>query len=319
MAIANKGKQKKINLYFSNINQYFTSEENENEKYKNIRISTQLKGQSIIDTKILLACSIKEISGTITYPQDKFTKITKNDLNWWQDIDCQPNEKLKTGNNKVEFIARWRQLATTSYPNYFMNQEELNKILSDYKTAEYIEQEKQCQFSQEQKKCLSTIKRTLYSQIPEFDSIKLDYPSFERIAKYDDEGAAIIIENTAPEIVLGNTKFNLRFSVANNYRNGEIVNINGININLPEEIDASKCDILEENTDDDKKVYKYKIKKDRLEIDWIKVKYEKQKLIPGTCELTIKEGVKEFTRINIMGQVDFDYQLKNEFDVMVYS
>ena len=77
----------------------------------------------------------------------------------------------------------------------------------------YIEQEKQCQFSQEQKKCLSTIKRTLYSQIPEFDSIKLDYPSFERIAKYDDEGAAIIIENTAPEIVLGNTKFNLRFSI----------------------------------------------------------------------------------------------------------
>src|SRR3989338_431476 len=183
LAIANKGKQKKINLYFSNINQYFTSEENENEKYKNIRISTQLKGQSIIDTKILLACSIKGISGTITYPQDKFTKITKNDLNWWQDIDCQPNEKLKTGNNKVEFIARWRQLATTSYPNYFMNQEELNKILSDYKTAEYIEQEKQCQFSQEQKKCLSTIKRSIYSKIPEFKDIQSDYPNFERIAK----------------------------------------------------------------------------------------------------------------------------------------
>jgi len=315
LAVANKERDKKINLYFTNLNnQFFYAEENE--KYEGIRISTQLQGYSTIYKIILLACSINEISGTITYPKNAETKLGGYETGWWEDIDCKPNEKLKPGNNKVEFIARWSQLATTSYPNYFMNQEELNKILSDYKTAGDVEQEKQCQFSQEQKKCLSTVKRSIYSKIPEFKDIQSDYPNFERIAKYDDEGAAIIIENTAPEIVSGSTKFNLRFSVANNYRNGEIVKVNGIKIDLPKDIDITNCDILEKN---DNKEYGYKIKEDKLKsIEWIKVKYEKQKVIPGICELKIKD-VKEFTRINIMGEIDFDYQLKNNFDVMVYG
>ncbi len=327
LATANKEKPRRINLYFVDTNQqYFTA----NEK---VSISTQLKGKSTTTNPkdILLGCSVNEISGTITKPE-KETKIKGEDSNFYQDIECEPNIQLKAGKHEVEFLAKWRQLATTSYPNYFMDQEELDNLLGDYReSGEYSIEEQKCQNSPDTKKCLSVLMTSIYSKISKFNSIQSDYPNFERRSKYDDEVAAILIENTAFDIVTGVPQeggtFNLKFSVANNHRNknGEITKVNDVFIGFPDKF-ADKieknCDFLIENDgveEDIKKVYPYKIDNKKLDsIEWEKVKFEKQKII-GSCEWVIKDVGLFITRINIIGQIDFDYQLKNDIEVMVYS
>jgi len=321
LAVANKKNPPKIDLFFNNpFQQYFYPEENED--YENIRISTQLRGSSAVDKEIYLKCSVNEIEGIITYPEEKKTVIEEQNSDWYQDIECQPTEKLKSGINNVEILAKWRQTAGTTYINYFMESDKLNNILSEYKTADYSENEKQCHFSQDEETCLRSLRKRFYPQIEDFKKIETDYPNFEKASKYEDEAAAIIIEVTDPQLVIGvpeeGEKFNLRFSVANN-REGEISKIWSIKIYIPDLIGLSGCDILEKNSEVDENEYNYKIKAEKINlIDWSKTKVGKQKIIPGICELKINK-IEDFKRTEIKGKIDFDYQLKNKFNVIMYS
>jgi len=321
LAVANEKKPSRISLYFSNINQYFDTVQNEN--YENIKISTQLNGQAIVDKQINLACSINEIRSKIIYPKEETATIKADNLAWYQDILCQPIEKLKTGVNEVEFLALWRQYADTKYVNYFMEHSKYEDILKQIvnKGPEYSNQIKQCGFSKD-KECINKVKQAFYSQIPELEDIETDYPDFNMKAKYDDEPAAILIENTAFPLIgvpYDGKTFNLRFSVLNNGK-GQILGIKNIYVTLPDPIEYTedKCDILEKSDRSVKE--EYQIKKNILNsIDWSSIRPESQKIIPGLCELKVEQLGEDFKRATIWGNILFDYQLKNKFDVQVYG
>lgn len=278
-------------------------------------IFARLKGGlKIVDKKkIILGCNVNELPGQV---KPEKTTMTKDNLNFWQEIECTTSDLKST--NDVQYTAQVRQKTNTNYPNYFIDYEELHGeggILDEEEKksgGRYSEIERKCI----DRECEKNIQKEKIQNIELFrNKIINDYPDFETSSIVDDEVVYLLLHTDYVPIVgvkeKGETNIDLIFKIAN-MGQGEIVAVHFIEIEFPEFIKPD-CDLLDGSDN------KFRFKEDKLEIDWRKVKpgIENQKRI-GKCELKINaEDIKfpDMDKLNtasISGVIEFEYLLKSE-------